>query len=144
MYSSSNGPGSISSVLQDKYSVFDLFHSLALTSQGRRRLREIFARPSIDIRVIKERHQTISDLLDPKNKTSVDMIQEVLKGTRSIQPVLVQIRRGMCLPGGPSTIKQGAWINLRNFCRSVLQLVDVARRLPLQSYSIVKKVRGKS
>lgn len=131
---------SVSCVSQSGRSVFDLFYSLALTSQGRRRLREIFTRPSMDFKVIDERQQTISDLIDTDSQNLVHKLRVALKKIKHIQPILIQLRKGLFFPGKISLMKQGAWANLKNFCCSVLQLVDLRSESCHQSCSVVKKV----
>lgn len=109
---------------QGKRSIFDLFHSLALTSQGRSTLREIFTRPSTDLTVIKMRHQSISDLLDTRNRSSVGAIRTALKSVRNILPILAHLRSGLYLPGHFTPIKQSAWRSLLDFCFAILQVAQ--------------------
>lgn len=107
-----------------KRSVFDMFHSLALTSQGRGILREIFVRPSTDLLLINERHESISNLLDFQNQNTVGAIRAALKKAKNILPMIAHLRRGLYLPGHFLSVRQSAWTDLHDFCNTALQLLQ--------------------
>lgn len=132
-----NRDGSTACASQGKRSVFDLFHPLALTTQGRGMLREIFIRPSTDLVAIDARHQSISNLLDPKNQNSVGYIRAALKIAKNILPMLAHLRKGIYFPGHFSLVKQSAWANLQDFCSAVLQLLQVGPEI----CAVINKVR---
>lgn len=135
------GPEKDGKAAQDARSVFSLFHSLALTSQGRGRLREIFIRPSIDLAVIDARHQSISCLMHSDNEAVVVAIRASLKRVKNIRPMLLHLRRGIFLPGKFSSVKQSAWANLQDFCSNVLQILHVGRETLHSRCDIVNEVR---
>ena len=111
---------------QDKTSIFDLFKSLALTSQGRFKLREVFVRPSTDLTIINARQDAVASLLDPANLATVATIRACLKKVKNIRPLLLQLKRGLLLPGSFTTIKHSAWSHLHDFCFNVLHIITTA------------------
>ncbi len=129
-----------STVASSRRSIFDLFSSYILTVQGRRRLREIFIRPSIDLQVIESRQRSICSLCLPENRTTVAAIRRALKKIRNIRPLLLHLRKGLSLPGSFASIKLSAWVNLLNFCASVLQIMALGQQMLCGECDIVDRV----
>ncbi|KAK0754086.1 muts domain V-domain-containing protein [Schizothecium vesticola] len=70
---------------KESLSVYGLFQSLACTSQGKARLRQMLFRPSTDIGVIQERQQAIGVLLRPENReTAIKEAVASLSGSSKV------------------------------------------------------------
>ncbi|EME48663.1 hypothetical protein DOTSEDRAFT_57974 [Dothistroma septosporum NZE10] len=109
-------------------SVYGLFHQLAKTSQGRLLLRQYFLRPSLNMDVIKERHETIAVLLDPENAVGLERLIKELSNVKNMRIVMTNLRKG--INSGPA--KQGrdgiatsVWDSLRRFMFSALEISDL-------------------
>ncbi|EPE04691.1 dna mismatch repair protein [Ophiostoma piceae UAMH 11346] len=124
---------------QDTMSIFDLFRSLALTSQGRYKLREIFVRPSTDLTIINARQDAVASLQDPANLATVATIRACLKKIKSVRPLLLQLKRGLLLPGSFTTIKHSAWSHLHDFCFNVLHIITTGLGALQDSYGVISK-----
>ncbi|KJR82623.1 DNA mismatch repair protein MSH5 [Sporothrix schenckii 1099-18] len=121
--------GSMAGTLRGKRSVFDMFCSLTITSQGRCTLREMFVHPSTDLALINARQQSISNLLDSKGQESVGVIRAALKKAKNILPILAHLRRGLYFSGHFSLIKESTWANLQDFCSAILQILLVGYKI---------------
>jgi DNA mismatch repair protein MSH5 len=136
------GPTKSSSGAKESLSVYGLFHQLAHTPQGKRKLRQIFLRPSMDLDLIQERHRAISILLRPDNAETLNIIISSLKMIKNIKTVLIHLSKGISISsakGGP--IKQGIWGSLQQFTFHTLQIVDAVRAMVNgEALTIVVKV----
>lgn len=122
------GPTKSSSGVKESLSVYGLFRQLAHTPQGKRKLRQVFLRPSMDLNLIQERHNTIAILLRSDNAESLNIIVGSLKRIRNIRTVLIHLMKGISAPsckGG--AIKQGIWGSLQQFTFHTLKIVDTVR-----------------
>ncbi|KAI9849063.1 MAG: MutS protein msh5 [Thelocarpon superellum] len=99
--SHNQGPNKGSSGSKEGLSVYGLFHHLARTPQGKCCLRKLFLRPSLDARVINDRLNVISVLLQPESQTVFESIFKHLKQVKNMKKSVVQLRKGLlgCLGG---------------------------------------------
>lgn len=124
------GPNKSSSGAKESLSVYGLFHYLAITPQGRRRLRQLFLRPSIDLSVIEERLRTISILLRPENQPILEKIVRSLKKIKDIRTIVIHLQKGVSdVPGKGSAISGGVWASLQNFTFHTLKIIEAMNEL---------------
>lgn len=124
------GPTKSSSGTKESLSVYGLFHQLARTPQGKQKLRQIFLRPSIDIKLIVERHKTILTFLKADNSEFINVIVDGLKKIKNVKTVLIHLAKGISNPTGPGgAIKQGVWGSLQQFSFYSLKIVDAIKAM---------------
>jgi DNA mismatch repair protein MSH5 len=124
------GPTKSNSGVKESLSVYGLFRQLAHTPQGKHKLRQVFLRPSLDLDLIQERHNTIAILLRPGNAEALNIITQSLKRIKNIRTVLIHLTKGVSAPtskGG--AIKQGIWGSLQQFTFHSLKVVDAIRSI---------------
>ena len=120
-HSHNQGPNNASSGSKEGLSVYGLFHHLARTPQGKQLLRQYFLRPSLDLDVIKERHDAITTFLRPDNSSYKTEVVDSLKQIRNMKTVIIHLRKG--ISNGASKaggIKNGVWSSLRSVSAHVL------------------------
>lgn len=111
-------------------SVYGLFFNLAKTQQGRLLLRKYFLRPSLDIKVIEERLNTISVLLRTDNANVFDRITATLSKVKNMRTTVAYLRKGitsMLNKARGSSI--GVWLSLRQFLLAANAIVDLLHEL---------------
>ncbi|OBT67805.1 hypothetical protein VE03_02464 [Pseudogymnoascus sp. 23342-1-I1] len=124
------GPTKSNSGVKESLSVYGLFRQLAHTPQGKHKLRQIFLRPSLDLNLIQERHNTIAVLLRPGNAEALNTITHSLKRIKNIRTVLIHLRKGVSAPASKGgAIKQGIWGSLQQFTFHSLKVVDAIRSI---------------
>ena len=119
-HSHNQGPNNASSGSKEGLSIYGLFHHLARTPQGKQLLRQYFLRPSLDLDVIRERHNTITVLLRPDNSAYKTEIIDSLKQIRNMKTVMIHLRKG--ISNGASKgggIRSGVWSSLRSVSASL-------------------------
>ncbi|USW47708.1 Putative DNA mismatch repair protein MutS, core [Septoria linicola] len=123
-------------------SVYGLFHHLAKTGQGRRLLRQIFLRPSLNMEVIDERHRMISALLVPENTGVLSRLINALGGVKDMRSVLLDLRKGVSRGVNQGrAIAPSVWTSLRQFTFSALDLTDaLGEATGLQRLVIPQKI----
>ena len=127
---------------KESLSVFGLFFHLASTPQGRRRLRRLFLRPSLELDVIRERLLSISIFLKPENSTALGGIVKSLKMVKDIRSVAIHLQKGAVDGGMGKSIYRGVWASLQQFTHHTLTILQVIRELEDGgSLPILKKVR---
>lgn len=75
-------------------SLFGLFLPLARTPQGKALLRRNVLRPSLDLRVINERHLTIGTLLRLDNQPVMDGIISHMRAVKNMRTAMINLRKG--------------------------------------------------
>jgi DNA mismatch repair protein MSH5 len=134
-----------SSGAKEDLSVYGLFHHLARTPQGKYLLRQYFLRPSLDLELLQQRHDTIFVFLKPANDGYMDEIVKSLKSIKNMRSVMVHLRKGMS--NGVSRgggIKSGVWTSLRSFAFHTLGIQSVCKSvLDGQSLPIIETIRDK-
>lgn len=114
-HSHNQGPTQGSSGSKEGLSVYGLFHHLARTPQGKQLLRQYFLRPSLDLDLIKERHDTATVFLQHDNDIYLDGIVRSLKGIKNMHTVMIHLRKGMSNgTGRAGGIQSGVWSSLRS------------------------------
>lgn len=112
--SHNRGPTKTNSGAKEGLSVYGLFHHLARTSQGRILLHQHFLRPSLNLDVINERHDTISALLRPENDPALDALVKSMKCVGNMRVMMLNLRKGT---GGSAKVKSGfsksVWSSIR-------------------------------
>ncbi|KAK0104513.1 MutS protein msh5 [Cadophora gregata] len=119
------GPNQATSGAKESLSVYGLFSRLAHTPQGKQKLRQIFLRPSLDLRIIKERLKTTSTLLQPENSPLLDQMVRGFKRIKDVRSVMVHLHKGTSGRG----IRNGVWANLQNFTFYCLQVLEAVSEL---------------
>ncbi|KAI4142752.1 MAG: hypothetical protein LQ340_007241 [Diploschistes diacapsis] len=115
-HSHNQGPTNTSSGSKEGLSVYGLFHHLARTPQGKFCLRQYFLRPSLDLDTLKQRHDTVSILLQASNEALLGDIVKSLKSIKNMKHVVTNLRKG--ISGGSSQnrgVASGVWFTLRSF-----------------------------
>ena len=113
----------------ESLSIFGLFKLLAVTPQGKARLRQIFFRPTTDLNLLVERQRTISSLLLARNFEVVKSIGETLRKIRNMSQVLRQLQRGAELGPGKYSFDKSIWVTLQIFASSCLKLREHVQQL---------------
>ncbi|KFX88111.1 hypothetical protein V490_07834 [Pseudogymnoascus sp. VKM F-3557] len=136
------GPTKSNSGVKESLSVYGLFRQLAHTPQGKHKLRQVFLRPSLDLNLIQERHNTIAILLRPDNTEALNIITHSLKRIKNIRTVLIHLMKGVSAPASRGgAIKQGIWGSLQQFTFHSLKVVDAIRSIEDgENLAIVGKV----
>ncbi|KAF7193999.1 MutS protein-like 5 [Pseudocercospora fuligena] len=113
-------------------SVYGLFHPLAKTQQGRQTLRQLFLRPSMNMEIIIERHNTLGLFLQPENLGVLDRLSKTLKGVKNMRIVMTNLRKGNS--SGPDNrgkaIPASAWYSLHGFLYCCLSILDALADMP--------------
>ena len=108
------GPTNATSGSKEGLSVYGLFQHLARTPQGRHLLRQWFLRPSLDLDVIRERHETVSILLCPENAEPLEGLAKNLHSVKNMRVTMVSLRRGVvCGASRGPGIARSTWAALR-------------------------------
>ncbi|KZL80976.1 domain v [Colletotrichum incanum] len=123
------GTGTAASGLKESLSLYGIFHPLAGTPQGRAKLRQLFLRPLVNIDIIRERHKTISVLLQPGNEMALDKISQTLRNVMDIKKTLAQLQKGAESPANSASVERGVWWTLTRFSLFVLRLRDAVLEL---------------
>ena len=136
------GPTTSTSGAKESLSVYGLFHSLASTSQGKQKLRQILLRPSQDLSIIEDRFSTISTLLRPESAPSLEKICKSLRKIKDMRTIIIHLKKGVNgASAKASTIKRGVWASILNFTFHALKIVEAVRELSHgQTLAIIQKV----
>ncbi|KAI0966931.1 putative MSH5 protein [Xylaria arbuscula] len=134
------GPTGSTSGAKESLSVYGLFSHLAVTPQGKSKLRRMFLQPSTDIDLIHERQRTISFFLRPSNADALCSISKDLKKIKDMKSVMLLLRKGIDSVGRKITVANNVWAILQKFAAYSLQLRESLRALAdAQMVDIVKK-----
>ncbi|KAI0508600.1 putative MSH5 protein [Xylaria bambusicola] len=135
------GPTGATSGAKESLSVYGLFSHLAVTPQGKLKLRRMFLQPSIDIDLIRERQWTISFFLRPGNADTLYSISKDLRKIKDMKSVVMLLRKGIDSVGRKITVANSVWAMLQKFAAYSLQLRESLRVLPdAKSVDIIQKV----
>lgn len=111
------GPGKKSASGKEGLSVYGLFQHFAYTPQGRARLKQTFFRPSVDLNMIRERHDFIGVFSRPDNLAALDKMTKALKHIKNLRPVMVNLRKGISTGSAKITgFKTTVWASLLAVC----------------------------
>ncbi|KAJ5291761.1 DNA mismatch repair protein MutS core [Penicillium angulare] len=110
------GPGKRSSSEKEGLSVFGLFRRFSSTPQGRAKLKQLFFRPSLDLDVIRERHDLIGIFSRPDNMATLEKMTKALKHIKNLRPVMTNLHKGISTGSGKTTgFKSTVWETLLAF-----------------------------
>lgn len=123
------GPDKSNSSSKESLSIYGLFHFLAFTPQGKMKLRQMFLRPSINIDVIQERQKTISVLLLPENNAIIALISKTLRKIKNVRGAFAQLRKGVSLIAGRSSVRHSTWAILLRFASFAIELREMLQSL---------------
>jgi len=123
------GPDKAGSGSKENLSVFGLFQFMASTPQGKAKLRQMFLRPSKDIRTIEERHRTVATFLRPDNSQVLESVVKILKKLVNVRKSLILLHKGVELPSGRISVKRGVWATLHRFSAYSIQLREAASKI---------------
>ncbi|CRK19707.1 hypothetical protein BN1708_000372 [Verticillium longisporum] len=114
---------------KESLSIYGLFSALAGTPQGKAKLRQMIARPTVDLNLIHERQRTISFLLQPGNSETLETICRILRKVPDIRRSIIKLRKGVDSTSGRGSFNRGVWWTLRRFVVGALQLREAIRGL---------------
>ncbi|KAI0914150.1 putative MSH5 protein [Ustulina deusta] len=135
------GPTGSTSGAKESLSVYGLFSHLAVTPQGKLKLRRMFLQPSTDIDLIRERQWTISFFLRPSNADALCGISKDLRKVKDMKSVVLLLRKGINSIGRKITVANSVWAMLQKFAAYSLQLRESLRALrDAETVDIIKKV----
>ncbi|KAF6792026.1 DNA mismatch repair protein [Colletotrichum sojae] len=117
-----SGRGALGDGSKESLSLYGLFLPLVGTPQGKTKLRQMFARPLINVDEIRERQRSIATLLRPENTETLENITRALGKVKDVRKTLEQLQMGADAPTGHAPIDKGAWWALTRFSLSSLQL----------------------
>jgi DNA mismatch repair protein MSH5 len=107
------GPGKKSASGKEGLSVYGLFRRFAYTPQGRAKLRQTFFRPSLDLDIIRERHDFIGVFSRPDNLAALDKMTKALKHVKNLRLVMINLCKGVSTGSGKLTgFKTTVWASL--------------------------------
>ncbi|KAI1365065.1 putative MSH5 protein [Xylaria arbuscula] len=134
------GPTGATSGAKESLSVYGLFSHLAVTSQGKLKLRRMFLQPSTDLDLIRERQWTISFFLRPGNIDALYSIRKDLRKIKDMKAIVMLLRKGIDSIGRKITVANSVWAMLQKFAAYSLQLRESLRALPnAETVNVVKK-----
>ncbi|CAG8009356.1 unnamed protein product, partial [Penicillium nalgiovense] len=111
-------------------SVYGLFQHFAYTPQGRARLKQTFFRPSVDLNMIRERHDFIGVFSRPDNLAALDKMTKALKHIKNLRPVMVNLRKGISTGSAKITgFKTTVWASLLAFAFYSIDINDALREV---------------
>lgn len=117
-----SGRSALENGSKESLSLYGLFLPLVGTPQGRTRLRQMFARPLINMDKIRERQRSIATLLRAENAEALENITRALGKVKDVRRTLNHLQMGTDAPTGSAPIDKGAWWALTRFSLSALQL----------------------
>ncbi|RDL41993.1 p-loop containing nucleoside triphosphate hydrolase [Venustampulla echinocandica] len=130
-----------SSGAKESLTIYGLFCYLARTPQGKRKLRQIFLRPSLDLTVIEERLNTISVFLRPENSSALADICKSLGMIKDIRTVAIHLQKGISDAGNGRNVYRGVWASLQQFTVHTLAILGAISELSDgRSLDIVNKL----
>jgi DNA mismatch repair protein MSH5 len=139
--SHNQGPTKSTSGAKESLSVYGLFQHLALTPQGRHKLRQMFLRPSMDLHVIEERQATISTLLRPENTPALEKLIHSLRKIKNMRTVLINLQKGVSGTSAKGSLQNCVWASLQYFSYTSLKIVEAAHELvDGQSLEVISRV----
>lgn len=135
------GPTSATSGAKESLSIYGLFSHMAVTPQGKLKLRRMFLQPSTDLDQIHERQWAISFFLRPGNIDALYSIRKDLRKIKDMRTIVMLLRKGIDSVGRKITVANSVWAMLQKFAAYSLQLRESLRTLPdAETVDVVKKV----
>jgi DNA mismatch repair protein MSH5 len=135
------GPGKSGQGAKEDLSIYGLLKTLACTSQGKARLRQMLLRPSNDLDIIRKRHRSIAVLLRPENKPVLDEITKMLRKVKDIHGSLANLTKGVHQMSRTQGMRSGVWMTLSRFAHGAIELFGLVHNLSgAQSLDIVTQV----
>lgn len=111
------GPGNKSASGKEGLSVFGIFRRFAYTPQGRAKLKQNFFRPSLNLDVIRERHDFIGVFSRPDNMAATEKMTKALKHVKNLRPAMINLHKGISTGSGRTTgFKATVWESLLAVC----------------------------
>lgn len=110
----SQGPKTSSSGSKEGLSIYGLFRPFANSPQGKHLLKQVFLRPTLDIRIINERLDAINVFLRSDNIGLVQSMSRSLKSIKNMRTVMIHLRKGVNRGSGSGAIHCGVWSTLRS------------------------------
>ncbi|KAK4648770.1 uncharacterized protein QC761_113960 [Podospora bellae-mahoneyi] len=116
---------------KENLSVADLLASLASTTQGKQKVRQMLLRPSLNLDVIHQRQSTIHMMLDPENVSIVKSMRKLLKRLKSPKTLLLHVKKGVDRVRGHLSLRMGDW-------KAVVRFATVAANVHQAVTSLVR------
>lgn len=105
-------------------SIYGLFQHLARSPQGKYRLRQIFLRPTLNMKLLNERLDTIAVLLRPDNQGILEDINKCLKQIKNMRAVVINLQKGASgATDSNRGIRRSIWHNLAQVSLSDMRLL---------------------
>ncbi|CAG8022959.1 unnamed protein product [Penicillium nalgiovense] len=124
------GPGKKSASGKEGLSVYGLFQHFAYTPQGRARLKQTFSRPSVDLNMIRERHDFIGVFSRADNLAALGKMTKALKHIKNLRPVMLNLRKGISTGSAKITgFKTTVWASLLAFAFYSIDINDALREV---------------
>ncbi|OQD89689.1 hypothetical protein PENANT_c002G00866 [Penicillium antarcticum] len=124
------GPGRNSASGKEGLSVYGLFRRFAYTPQGKAKLRQTFFRPSLDLNIIRERHDFIGVFSRPENLAALDKMTKALKHVKNLRLVMINLRKGVSTGSGKITgFKTTVWASLLAFAFYSIDIQDALQEV---------------
>ncbi|KAJ5082300.1 DNA mismatch repair protein MutS core [Penicillium argentinense] len=136
------GPGTKSPSSKEGLSIFGLFQRFANTPQGRAKLKQIFFRPSVDLDIIRQRHDFIGVFSRPDNMGLLEKMTKALKHIKNLRPVMTNLHKGISTGSAKITgFKTTVWASLLAFAFYSIDIHDSLREasganLPLRAKAL--------
>ncbi|KAI1322005.1 muts domain V-domain-containing protein [Xylariaceae sp. FL0255] len=135
------GPTGLSTGDKESLSVYGLFCHLAVTPQGKIKLRRMFLQPSIDFDLIRERQRTLQYFIRPGNAEILEGLTKDLRTIKDMKYMMILLRKGVDNPGRKFSITNSVWAVLQRFAAYSLQVRESLRTmLEAEKVGIVRKV----
>lgn len=141
------GPGTKSSSSKEGLSIYGLFQHFAHSPQGRSKLKQIFIRPSLDPKVISQRHDFIGVFSRPYNQASLDKMTKAMKHIKNLRPVMTNLHKGISTGSAKITgFKTTVWacllaVSITDHCRTITNISQFAF-YSIDIQSSLKEVSG--
>jgi DNA mismatch repair protein MSH5 len=135
------GPDKSKQGAKEDLSIYGLVKTLASTTQGKARLRQMFLRPSNDLDLIRERHRSVAVFLHPENREVLFDISKMLRKVKDIRGSIANLSKGVHQTTRVQGVKSGVWLTLLRFAHAAIELCGLVHNLAgSQSLDIISKV----
>jgi DNA mismatch repair protein MSH5 len=135
------GPDKSKQGAKEDLSIYGLVKTLASTTQGKARLRQMFLRPSNDLDLIRERHRSVAVFLRPENREVLFDISKMLRKVKDIRGSIANLSKGVHQTTRVQGVKSGVWLTLLRFAHAAIELCGLVHNLAgSQSLDIISKV----
>lgn len=127
---------------KEDLSVYGLVKGLAVTSQGKAQLRQLFLRPSNDLDLIAERHRSIAAFLRPDDAAVMVDIKKCLGRIKDVRTTISNLTKGVHQTNRMQGVKNGVWLTLLRFAQASIELAGLVHNLAAgKALDVLARVR---